>query len=147
MTHHIAAFLADWTSAEREGDTGTLAHLLTADFCGVGPLGFVLPRPAWLDRDGHGLRYEEFSLDEVEIHPYGDVAVVTARINARGTYQGQPLPEALRATLVITSDSGRSRLAVVHMSFIAGTPGSPTLGVPAQPAESGTHARVGGEGP
>jgi ketosteroid isomerase-like protein len=121
MTQPIHAFLSEWTTAERVGDTERLAVLLADDFSGVGPVGFVLPRPAWLDRHRQGLVYEQFSLDEIQIRVYGDVAVVEARNRTQGTYHGQPLPGALRATLVIVSKSEAERLAAVHMSFIAGT--------------------------
>ena len=129
MSDHIHAFLSQWTAAELAGDAETLATLLTDDFSGVGPLGFVLPRPAWMDRYRQGLVYEQFSLEEIQIRLYlfGELAVVTARNNARGTYQGQPLPEALRATLVIVPKSEGLELAAVHTSFIAGTQGSPPL--------------------
>jgi ketosteroid isomerase-like protein len=135
MSEHIHAFLSQWTTAESAGDSETLATLLADDFCGVGPLGFVLPRPAWLDRHHQGLAYEQFSLEEIEIRPYGDAAVVTARNIARGTYQGQPLPEALRVTLVLASNSEAVRLATVHTSFIAGTQGSPLMPGPTDPTE------------
>ena len=143
MSEHTHAFLSEWTTAERAGDAETLATLLTDDFCGVGPLGFILPRPAWLDRHRQGLSYEQFSLDEILIRLCSDVTVVTARNLARGAYRGQPLPEALRATLVIASNSQAIasnsqavRLAAVHMSFIAGTPGSPPMPGPTASAES-----------
>ncbi len=68
---------------------------------------------------------------------YGNVAIVTARNNARGTYRGRPVPKALRATLVL-SDSGLIRLAANHMSFIADTKGSPP--VPGQTDSGKTHA-------
>jgi ketosteroid isomerase-like protein len=131
MSERITTFLAQWTNAERDGDADTLATLLTDDFCGVGPLGFILPRPAWLDRYRQGLTYTQFSLEEVQIRLHGDVGVVTARIAARGTFGGQPLPEALRATLVVASGADEERLVSIHMSFIAGTEGSPSL--PGQP--------------
>jgi hypothetical protein len=50
----IDSFLDEWTSAERAGDTSALAALLTDDFTGVGPLGFVLPKAAWLARHQQG---------------------------------------------------------------------------------------------
>jgi hypothetical protein len=46
MTQTIDQFLGDWTGAERTGDAGRLDDLLTDDFLGVGPLGFVLSKPA-----------------------------------------------------------------------------------------------------
>jgi ketosteroid isomerase-like protein len=146
MSDHLHAFLSEWTAAELAGDAETLATLLTDDFCGVGPLGFVVPRPAWLDRYGQGLGYEQFNLEEIQIRIYNDVAVVTARINERGTYQGQPLPEVLRATVVIASDSEALRLAAVHMSFIAGTQGSPPLPGPTDSAMSSAATTADREG-
>jgi hypothetical protein len=119
MTEQLDTFLSEWTSAELAGDTKGLSVLLTDDFYGVGPLGFVLPRPGWIDRHRQGLVYEAFGLDEIQLRLYDSVSLVTARNNARGTYQGQPLQESLRCTLIITSDSGAHRLAAIHMSLIA----------------------------
>lgn len=128
MTEQIDAFLTAWTIAEQAGDTSTLEQLLTADFYGVGPLGFILPRAAWLARHGQGdLAYAAFSLEEGQTRVLGPVAVVTARNNTRGTYRGHPIPEARRATLILTRDAGGWKLAVIHMSFIAGTQGAPPL--------------------
>jgi ketosteroid isomerase-like protein len=146
MTEHINPFLSGWTAAEHVGDTETLETLLTDDFQGVGPLGFILPRHAWLGRHRQGLSYEHFDLEDIQVRLYGDVTLVTARNNTRGTYQGQPLPEALRATLVIATSSEGSRLAAIHMSFIAGSRGSPPMPLPANLAGSGAQTHVGRQG-
>jgi hypothetical protein len=58
---------------------------------------------------------------------HGDAAVITGRHLASGAYQGNPIPEAVRATLTLVSDTGRWKLAAIHMSFIAGTPGAPPI--------------------
>lgn len=132
MTGQIDAFLTAWTIAEQAGDTTILDQQLTADFYGVGPLGFILPRAAWLARHGQGdLAYAAFSLEDQQSRVLGPVAVVTARNNTRGTYRGRPIPEAARATLVLTRDTGGWKLAVIHLSFIAGTQGAPPLPGPA----------------
>ena len=135
LTEPIDSFLFEWTSAERAGDNGKLENLLTDDFYGVGPLGFVLPKEAWLARHRQGLTYETFDLEQIQIHLYTEVALVTAQNNTRGSYQGQPIPEAVRATLAIVNRSGHWRLAAIHMSFIAGTPGSPPLPAPIDAGE------------
>ena len=138
MTEQIDAFLTAWTVAEQAGDTLALEQLLTADFYGVGPLGFILPRAAWLARHSQGdLAYAAFSLEEGQTRVLGPVAVVTARNNTRGTYRGHPIPEAGRATLILTRDAGSWKLAVIHMSFIAGTLGAPPLPGPASQAGQG----------
>lgn len=124
-------FLNIWAEAERTGDAETTAALLTDDFVGIGPLGFQLPKPAWLDRLTRGdLHYDELFLDETSVREYGGCAVVVARWNARGTARGHALPEAVRTTMIIISESDRRRLAGIQYSFIAGSPGAP--GVPAQ---------------
>ena len=79
-TNDISAFLTNWTSAERSGDTAVLDSLLTDDFAGVGPLGFVLPKAAWVGRPQSGdLVCETFDLEELETHPHGaQIVMVTA---------------------------------------------------------------------
>jgi ketosteroid isomerase-like protein len=124
----VTTFLAEWSAAERTRDLGFLDGHLTDDFVGIGPLGFTLPKPAWLARhQGDDLRYETFDLDEVDVdmqHPA--VALVTAKQTAKGTFQGHPVPEVLRDSLVLVDEDGRWQLARIHMSFVAGTPGAPS---------------------
>ncbi|HEY8545441.1 MAG TPA: nuclear transport factor 2 family protein [Acidimicrobiales bacterium] len=127
-TGDFAAFLDSWAAAEQAGDATATDQLLTDDFVGIGPVGFVLPKPAWLARYENGLRYDRLDLSEVETRQYGDTAVATARWNAHGTAMGHPIPEATRATLIATRRDGDWKLAGIHFSFIAGTPGAPGLG-------------------
>lgn len=127
MDDSIRAFLQQWAAAERAGDATALGELLTEDFVGVGPVGFVLPKAAWIGRHSQGLHYDAFAVDEVQARTYGDVAVAVARDTQRGTAFGHPVPEALRATHVLVQQDGAWRLASLHMSFIAGTPGAPPV--------------------
>jgi ketosteroid isomerase-like protein len=128
MSNSIDSFLSTWANAERTGNAGTLEALLTPDFYGVGPLGFILPKPAWLARHRSGeFGYDRFDLDEIQTHAYDGVALVTVRNNTRGAYQGHPIPEAVRATLVLVNEAEGWRLAAIHMSFIAGTAGAPPI--------------------
>ncbi len=124
----IDQFLDRWTTGEREGDAATLDTLLTDDFVGVGPLGFTLPKPAWLGRHASGdLTYETFELDELQTRVHGDTAVITARNEAQGAFMGQATPPSLRVTLVVVNGGGGWQLAGLHYAFIAGTPGAPPL--------------------
>ena len=142
----IEEFLTTWAAAEQAGDTTTLKTQLASDFTAVGPLGFILTKQAWLARHRHGdLTYQAFGLSEVNARTAGGTAIVTARNNTRGSYQGHPIPEAVRATLVLVSDAGSWKLAAIHLSFIAGTTGAPPIpgtasrpeAQPAQPQPSG----------
>jgi ketosteroid isomerase-like protein len=124
----IEEFLTTWAAAEQAGDTTTLETQLASDFTAAGPLGFILSRQAWLARHRHGdLSYQAFSLSEVTARTAGGTAIVTARNNTRGSYQGHPIPEAVRATLILVSDTHDWELTAIHMSFIAGTPGAPPI--------------------
>jgi hypothetical protein len=122
-------FLSEWAAAERAGDAGTLETLLADGFTAVGPMGFILPKEAWLARHRSGdLIYQEFGLDDVQARPLGpNTTVVIARSDSLGSYQGHQLPGAARATLVLASSEGRWQLAAIHLSFIAGTVGAPPI--------------------
>ena len=66
----IDDLLTDWAAAECHGDVSTLDRLLTDDFAGIGPVGFVLPKPAWLARFQSGLSYDRFELEEIQRRDY-----------------------------------------------------------------------------
>lgn len=124
----VEAFLAGWARAEQEGDAGWLERELDDDFVGVGPLGFVLSKQDWVARFGHGLTYDAFSLEGTQVRLDGDTAIVVGTQNQSGSMQGNPLPfSSVRSTLVLRRRSGGWRLASVHLSFIAGTPGAPPV--------------------
>jgi len=53
-----------------------------------------------------------------------DPDIVRAKQLAR---PGHPIPDAVRATLTLVSHAGTWKLAVIHMSFIAGTRGAPPI--------------------
>lgn len=117
--------LTTWADAERRCDAATTDDLLTEDFLGIGPVGFQLPKGAWLQRltDGH-LHYEELSLTEVTISEYSDSAVAVARLNTRGSAHGNPLPTT-RNTFHLVRVNDEWHIAGIQHSFIAGAPGSP----------------------
>jgi ketosteroid isomerase-like protein len=131
----IPELLDAWAGAEVAGDRTHLAPLLDDDFTAIGPLGFTLSRDDFLGRHGSGLEYAAFAVDEREVRQDGETALVTARLNATGSYRGAPVPEAVRATIALTGSGGRWRMVRVHMSFIAGTVGAPP--VPAHATNTG----------
>lgn len=128
MADSIQTFLDEWSAAERAGETERIDAMLTDDFTAVGPLGFMLPKQAWMARHHPGeLTYDSFGLAEVQVRLHGEAAVVTARNNTIGSYRGHPIPEATRASLVMVRDAGNWQLAAAHMSFVAGTQGAPPI--------------------
>lgn len=124
----IAAFLAEWTTAETGRDVETLDRQLAPDFTGIGPLGFTLTKTNWLDRHATGaLTYNTFRLEELHLRAYGDTAVVTAHQITEGTYQGHPLPGQLAVTLALVRQTSWWRLTDAHMRFVAGTRDAPPI--------------------
>jgi hypothetical protein len=60
-----------WSSAEEKGDPTLLDGLLTEQFVGVGPLGFVLNREQWLKRFHNGLDNRAFAVTHTQMRPPG----------------------------------------------------------------------------
>jgi ketosteroid isomerase-like protein len=119
MTTDIADVLATWTTAERTGDARALDALLAEDFVGIGPVGFVLDKPTWVERFAHGLRYEQLHLDELEFHRHGGTIVVVAHQYAVGDANGTPVPTDTRVSFTVVTDAGgNSTIAGMQYSFI-----------------------------
>lgn len=124
----INDMLSTWSAAEASGDAAALEVLLTDDFAGVGPLGFVLDKQQWIDRFRNGsFTYDSFALDDVEMRRHGDTTTVLALQKAPGAYNGNPTPPVLRISAVVVGADDAAKLASVHSSFVAGTPGAPPI--------------------
>jgi hypothetical protein len=110
--------------AELKGDVAFLERVLTVDFLGIGPRGFVLNKPAWVGRHRSGdLRYESIERDEVALRTYTDAAILTSREVSKTFFKGQEVPiGALRATYTFVRRGGNWRLAGVQFSPILGAP-------------------------
>jgi hypothetical protein len=50
-TQQVLDLVQRWAAVELAGDVEAYGHLLTADFTGVGPVGFVLTGEQWGERD------------------------------------------------------------------------------------------------
>lgn len=125
----ITDLLSRWAAAEQSGDPDAVGPFLTDDFVGIGPLGFLLPRDAWLDRHRSGdLTYSAFAMEEQQVRLYGDdAAVVIAHHIGKGAYKGNPIPEETRASLTLTRQESGWLVSGIHLSFMAGTPGAPPI--------------------
>jgi|SRR5579884_3029605 len=112
-----------WAAAELHGDVPTLTSMLTDDFIGIGPLGFMLTKPEWLARHQSGdLTYDAVNLDEVTARVYDGVAILIGRQVQRAAYRGNRVDAELRTTLVFVNQHGQWRLASLHFSPIGQPP-------------------------
>jgi len=118
ITTAITTLLDDWKQAERSGDAERLGALLTDDFVGIGPVGFVLPRDAWLGRLGPDLQYDQLELDEVSARTHGETTIVVAHQHAAGRARGNPVPFDTRVSFVVVPGGDGPRIAGMQYSFI-----------------------------
>ena len=116
-----------WANAELGGDTTFLERILTDDYIGIGPLGFMLTKQEWLARHQAGdLKYESFSLDEVKVRVYNnDAAILTGRQVQNGAYRGNSIQAQFRTTLVFVRQQGQWQLAGLQLSTIGQPPNFP----------------------
>lgn len=90
-----------WAAAELAGDADTVSALLTDDFTGIGPVGFVLTRDQWAARHRSGdVDNREFRVTEPTVRAYGDVAVVTATLTQETTARGHDTSAEFRLGIV-----------------------------------------------
>lgn len=115
-----------WVEAERGGNAAALEPLLDPEFRVVGPLGFVLSRPAVLERFRNGMQYTALSVEDLEVRPYGDrFAVAIGALSQQASFQGQDSTGQFRITIVAVRPQAGGEgwaLASLHYSPIARPP-------------------------
>src|SRR5207237_10048658 len=112
-----------WITAELRGDASVLDRILTDDFIGIGPLGFLLTKQEWLARHrSKDLQYDAFNLDEVKVRVYNEAAILTGRQVQNGAYRGNSIQGQFRISLVFITQQGQWRLASLQLSTIAQPP-------------------------
>lgn len=105
--------------AELTADTTFLDQILTDDFIGVGPFGFLLNKEQWLIRHTSGdMKFSSFTWEDVQTRLYGDTAIVIGRQTQVGTYKGDDATAQLRMTQIYVHPDGAWKLAGVQMSPI-----------------------------
>jgi hypothetical protein len=124
QTGQEVAQLADtWASAELQRETALLERLLSDDFIGVGPLGFLLSKQEWLARHQSGdIKYDVHTLDEVRVRTYTEAAIVIGRLTQQASYRGNPMNVPMRTTLVFVCQDGHWHLAGLHFCNIGQPP-------------------------
>ncbi|BCK72914.1 hypothetical protein Srufu_068670 [Streptomyces libani subsp. rufus] len=104
-----------WSTAELDGDPAALGELLTDDFLGVGPRGYLRTRDQWLARYSSGsVRTTAFDLSELNIRVFGDTAIVVAAQTQQSSNNGDDASGAFRFTLIAARRDGQWRLIGLH---------------------------------
>ncbi|MCA1655760.1 MAG: nuclear transport factor 2 family protein [Pseudonocardiaceae bacterium] len=125
-TDEVLDLVQRWSDSELKGDVDALGALVTDDFRLIGPLGFVLPKQAWLGRYLSGdLVNTAFEVKEPLVREYGDAAVVIAVQSQESTYQGNPANGSFRVSLVAVRQDGRLLIAHLQLSSLGAPPAMP----------------------
>ncbi|RCW46063.1 ketosteroid isomerase-like protein [Halopolyspora algeriensis] len=106
-----------WAAAEGSGDAATLRTLLTDDFTGIGPHGFVLDKQQWVARYNAGeLVNEEFAVDETAVRTYTSTAIAVGVQNQQATYRGHSVDGSFRLSAVLVDGDRGWSIAHIQLS-------------------------------
>jgi ketosteroid isomerase-like protein len=118
---------ARWAAAELAGDVDALQPLLTDDFVGIGPHGYLLTKQQWLDRSTSGdFANQQFSRDDIAVRSYGQAAIAVGVQSQQAAYKGRPSNGRFRLTQVLIRQDGGWRIAGLHLSRLADQPAPPS---------------------
>lgn len=103
-----------------ERDRGFIEGLLAPDWTVIDASGTVLTRQQVLDQTFGATerRIDAMVIDEVKVRTLDDVAIVTGRTRATGSYQGKSVTATLRFTDVFAVRDGRWVVVASHASSV-----------------------------
>jgi len=115
-TSAVLDLVKRWASAELTGDVEAYGALLSPQFLGVGPVGFVLDAQQWAHRHHGDLTNHEFEVEDPHVQMFGDTAIVEAVQRQRTTAMGRDTSGSFRLGIVAVRDDDQWRLAHVQLS-------------------------------
>lgn len=101
--------------AELHADRATLHELIAEDFRSIGPKGFVLDKQQWIDRHDR-FQYHELHTSDMEVHRYGDAAIVRNLQTNHASYDDQQVRLRVRVSQVWVKQDGRWQIAGIQFS-------------------------------
>jgi catechol 2,3-dioxygenase-like lactoylglutathione lyase family enzyme len=119
LDHEIRELATRWATAEVDGDVEVLDELLTREFRGIGPLGFVLDKSAWLHRFTDGLHNRSLSFVGLQVATQGyGLAVVVAVLNQQATFNDFDSSGHYRISFVAVKHNGDWRITSCHIGSL-----------------------------
>jgi ketosteroid isomerase-like protein len=84
VEEEILALEATWHVAPLEGDLETVSRVVADDWIAVAPTGAVMNKAELLDMLSRPAPFESAVYDQVQLHVYGQTAVVTSLFRGEG---------------------------------------------------------------
>ena len=115
----LLGLFEDWMNAEVKGDIDFIDRFLVEDWLVTDPVGNVWTKAQFLGglKSGEGA-VKSFVLDGMKARIYGDTAVVTGRMTAKQTFQGQDISGQYQCTDTLIKKEGRWLCVATHLSRI-----------------------------
>jgi ketosteroid isomerase-like protein len=106
-------------AAVEKSDTKAYARIVGDDYVFTNQDAIVRNKAQMISAYASGnLKYESLKLDEIKVHPYGDVAVVTGRSTAKAQDNGKDISGTTRYTRVYVKRQGRWQLVATQITRI-----------------------------
>jgi hypothetical protein len=110
----------DQVEAFLRGDVSTLERLWADEFMFTAPNGMVVNKNGYLSMLKLGeLKYEVWKLEEIKVRVYGEAAVVTGRVTAKGQVWDHVIDGQDRYTTAYVKQNGRWMAVATHASRIS----------------------------
>jgi uncharacterized protein (TIGR02246 family) len=106
-----------WSEVELAGDADAYEGLLTADFLGIGPVGFMLNKEQWIGRHrGGNMKNSAFEVKEISVRVHGDTAVVVGVQDQKTKVMDRDTSGQFRLTLVTVKQDGTWKIGNAQLS-------------------------------
>lgn len=119
-TQAVLDVVGRWARAEQANDAEARTALLSEEFVGVGPLGFVLSRDQWLGRFRGGLENRALAVEHPKVHGHGGTAEVVGVLAKQTHHQGRD--NSGRVTVVADRPDDTAHIGSVHIDRLQQTP-------------------------
>ena len=115
MDDAVTAVQTRFDEAERTADRAPLQDLIADDFRSIGPKGFVLDKQQWIGRHDR-FQYHQLHTSDMEVHRYGDVAIVRNVQTNHAAYDDQQVRLRVRVSQVWVKREGRWQIVGIQFS-------------------------------
>ena len=114
-----------WVAALEKADTATLDSILSDSYVDTSEDGQRADKQSVLSVMKSGdLKFESVKAEDMQVHTYGDAAVVTGTGVQRGTFQGQPIISRILFTDTFVQERGNWRAVASHRCAAPGASGA-----------------------
>jgi uncharacterized protein (TIGR02246 family) len=111
----VSDLVKRYATAELNGDADAYGDLVTDDFHGIGPVGFVLNKQQWVGRLAN-VKNDAFEVKDATVRLYGDTAVVVGVQDQTTTVMGRDTSGQFRLTLTVVKQDGKWAIANAQLS-------------------------------